>query len=268
MHNFHFISGLPRSGSTLLAAVLKQNPKFHAGMTSPIGDLFRKTLEEISSSEYSVFVSEEQRQRILTGLFDSYYGREYPEVVFDTHRWWCSQTGTLEKLFPTSKVIACVRHLGWIVDSFENLAKKNPLQLSSIYNYSAAGTVYSRAESISGSEGVVGYSFNALREAYYCGNPNNLMLVQYETMVKDPSFVMKAIYDFIGEPYYEHDFTKVEYQADEFDRGLGAPGLHTVSGKIESRDRKTVLPPDLFARYGSDSFWLDPSCNVQNIMVI
>ncbi|MBD1887522.1 sulfotransferase [Microcoleus vaginatus] len=35
----HFISGLPRSGSTLLAAILRQNPRFHASMTSPVGGL-------------------------------------------------------------------------------------------------------------------------------------------------------------------------------------------------------------------------------------
>ncbi|MBU0835751.1 MAG: sulfotransferase, partial [Gammaproteobacteria bacterium] len=31
MPAYHFISGLPRSGSTLLAALLRQNPRFHAG---------------------------------------------------------------------------------------------------------------------------------------------------------------------------------------------------------------------------------------------
>ncbi|WP_442939260.1 sulfotransferase [Nostoc sp.] len=30
----HFISGLPRSGSTLLGALLRQNPRFHASMSS------------------------------------------------------------------------------------------------------------------------------------------------------------------------------------------------------------------------------------------
>ncbi|WP_333154680.1 sulfotransferase [Microcoleus sp. B9-D4] len=36
-----FISGLPRSGSTLLAALLRQNPRFHSAMTSPIGGASR-----------------------------------------------------------------------------------------------------------------------------------------------------------------------------------------------------------------------------------
>jgi sulfotransferase len=32
MQKMHFISGLPRSGSTLLAGILRQNPQFHAAM--------------------------------------------------------------------------------------------------------------------------------------------------------------------------------------------------------------------------------------------
>jgi hypothetical protein len=39
-NGIHFISGLPRSGSTLLAAILRQNPRFHAAMTSPVGSLY------------------------------------------------------------------------------------------------------------------------------------------------------------------------------------------------------------------------------------
>lgn len=35
----HFISGLPRSSSTLLAGLLHQNPRFHAAMTGPAASL-------------------------------------------------------------------------------------------------------------------------------------------------------------------------------------------------------------------------------------
>ena len=40
MSSVHFISGLPRSGSTLLAALLRQNPRFEAGMSGPLAGLF------------------------------------------------------------------------------------------------------------------------------------------------------------------------------------------------------------------------------------
>ena len=48
-HGIHFISGLPRSGSTLLAALLRQNPRFHSGMTSPVGSLYLALLGEMTA---------------------------------------------------------------------------------------------------------------------------------------------------------------------------------------------------------------------------
>ena len=57
MQHFHFISGLPRSGSTLLSAILLQNPRFHAGMTSPVGALFSGVLEQCSAgSEFGAVI--------------------------------------------------------------------------------------------------------------------------------------------------------------------------------------------------------------------
>ena len=74
MRQFHFISGLPRSGSTLTAALLRQNPRFHAGMSSPVAGLFEGIISQVSAgSELSTQVNEQQRVRLLRGLFDSYY---------------------------------------------------------------------------------------------------------------------------------------------------------------------------------------------------
>ena len=71
---YHFITGLPRSGSTLLSALLLQNPRFHAGMTSPVvSSLFKSMINQLSAgSEFGPVVSKEQRRRLVRGLFDSY----------------------------------------------------------------------------------------------------------------------------------------------------------------------------------------------------
>jgi sulfotransferase len=66
----HFISGLPRSGSTLLAAILRQNPRFHAGMTSPVGAMYMALEGTMSRrNETAVFIEEAQRRSVLKGLF-------------------------------------------------------------------------------------------------------------------------------------------------------------------------------------------------------
>jgi sulfotransferase len=41
----------------------------------------------------------------------------------------------------------------------------------------------------------------------------------------------------------------------EFDLRLGTPGLHDVGRSVEARERKPILPPDLFTRYQKDAFW-------------
>lgn len=267
---FHFISGLPRSGSTLLSAILSQNPRFHAGMSGPIGGAFTTMLGELSGrNEYSVFVSDEQRRRMLKGLFDNYYGPEYSaDVVFDTNRAWCSKLPQLKQLFPQGKVIACVRHVSWIIDSIEQLVRKNAFQPSSIFNYQAGGTVYTRAEGLANGDGMVGYAYNALKEAFYGDDTTNLMLLRYETLTSDPARAIAAVYDFLGEPAFAHDINNLRYDASEFDAKAGTPGLHAVRPRVKANERNTILPPDVFNRFANDTFWLDPNLNPRGVRVV
>ncbi|BBX59365.1 hypothetical protein MSHO_47100 [Mycobacterium shottsii] len=69
---------------------------------------------------------------------------------------------------------------------------------------------------------------------------------------------MQAIYSFLGEPVFEHDFGHVEYDVTEFDERAGTPGLHTVRPTVTAEARDTLLPPDLFNRFTHDAFWRDP----------
>jgi len=259
---YHFISGLPRSGSTLLAAILRQNPRFVAGMSSPVGGLFTTLLTDMSAkNEGEVFIDDGQRRRILKGLFDNYYADHEAEVVFDTNRLWCAKLSPLKSLFPEAKVIACVRQLPWIIDSIERLVQKNAFQPSSIFGYQGGGTVYTRANAVAGSDGLVGFALDALKQAVYGGDAaDRLLLVRYESLTADPGATMKAIYDFLGEASFAHDFDHIEYDDDKgFDAKAGTPGLHTVRPKIEASQRQTILPPDLFQRFAGDAFWQEPA---------
>jgi len=267
--SIHFISGLPRSGSTLLAAILRQNPRVHAGMSGPLAGMFGSLLGIMSErNEFAVFLDDEKRQRILHGLFDNYYDDYDAEVIFDTSRAWCARMPAIAQLFPEARVIACVRHLPWVIDSVERLVQKNMFSPSSIFNYTPGGTVYTRANSIAAPGGLVGYAFDALKQACFGAQAGRLLLVQYETLCSEPAKALQAIYDFIGEPAFAHDFEHVAYDTDEFDRRAGTPGLHTVRGKVEARPRETLLPPDIFRRFASDAFWHDPQRRPAHLHIV
>ncbi len=84
----HFISGLAPSGSTLLAAILRQNSRFHASRTSPVGGLVERILEAINEdNEFSTFISPEQKRDRILRIFWAYYHPQVDqEIVFDTNR--------------------------------------------------------------------------------------------------------------------------------------------------------------------------------------
>ncbi len=226
-------------------------------MTSPVGGLFTTLLNAMSvNNEFYVFIEEEQKRRILEGLFDSYYGIVDREVIFDTNRMWCARLWALAEFFPDAKLICCVRNVGWIMDSFERAVRRNPLEVSQLFNDEAErNTVYSRVDSLGQRGRVVGYAWSALKEAYYGEHSKSLLLVDYDLLTQKPKRTLELIYEFLGEAPFSHDFDNVAYEADAYDDRLGTPGLHRVQGKVQFKPRRTILPPDLFEQYASMSFW-------------
>ncbi|NTY41620.1 sulfotransferase [Burkholderia diffusa] len=266
---FHFISGLPRSGSTLLAALLRQNPRFHADMSSPVAGLVNSLLGDMSErNEFSMFIDDKKRKSILTHVVSGYYEDRTAEVVFDTNRSWCAKMGLINSLFPQAKVIACVRDITWIIDSFERLIQRNSFSPSAIFNYRPDGTIYSRAEILTGNDGMVGYAYNALKEACYGDYTGNLMLLQYETLANHPARAMDAVYSFIGEPAFAHDFEHIQFDASEYDLKAGTPGLHDVRAMVGYTERKTIVPPDLVKRYEDSAFWRAPFLNIRKVHIV
>jgi len=201
----HFISGLPRSGSTLLAAILRQNPKFHAEMTGPVASLCNVVHQKIAGAgEFSVFFDEERCAHMLRGLFDIYYaGVPQSDVVFDTNRTWTAHAALLGKLYPDCRIICCVREIGWILDSIERMRLKNPLRLSKLFSQEPGGTIFTRVDALMHSEkGLVGGAWSRLREAWFSEAANRLLVIPYDVLVREPSATLRRLYRELNEPYY------------------------------------------------------------------
>jgi len=93
-------------------------------------------------------------------------------------------------------------------------------------------------------------------------------VVPYDTLVREPVRTMRRLYRELGEPWHEHDFRDVEYEAPEYDTNLGMPGLHTVRPKVEPIERTPILPREIFGRFVNESFWMDPKNNISQVPVI
>lgn len=228
-------------------------------MSSPLGGIVGGLIRSMGAeNEFSVFIDDEKRERIIRAAIGAYYA-DVPEleVAFDTNRSWTIRLPLITKLFPGAKVIACVRSPAWIVDSIERLVRKNALEHSKLFSHPERETVFSRTEAVMKPGRMVGFPLNALKEAYYSDLADRLLLLEYETLCTRPQEAIALIYKFLGEEPFEHDFDNVDYDAEEFDAKMSTPGLHTVRRKVSFEPRQTILPPEIFDRLDRLSFWRD-----------
>lgn len=269
MKEFFFISGLPRSGSTLLSAILRQNPDFYADISSPMQRLVTSTISVITGSETNHLIGEDRRKQILKDIFEAYYKEVNRPVVFDTSRGWTCKTSLLKSLYPQTKIICCVRDLPWILDSFERITAKSCLYGAALTDDEASQTVTTRCDAMMDvkKEGQVVKPYYFLEEGLLL-NPDMIFLMEYEGLCKDPEGTMRKIYDFIGKPYFEHDYLNVEYENEVYDNALNMKSLHTVRGEVKWQERVSILPKSIWDKYAGKEFWRKPKLEPNKLMSI
>ena len=270
MPKFHFISGLPRSGTTLLSAILRQNPRFYASVSGPVATFVSAILSQVSSgSEWAPQVDVEQRRALLKGLFNNYYAAIDKEVIFDTNRVWTAKLPALLDLYPDAKVIACVRNVAWIMDSIERLYRASPFENTRLFaNDAERSSVYSRLEALAQRNRMVGLAYSALKEAFYSEQGRAMLVVEYDLLTQRPAEVMPLIYQFLGEAPFAHDFEQLDFDTPEYDEGLGLRGLHKVRRQVAFQPRPTILPPDLFEQYAKLTFWGDTTHSRTHVLMV
>lgn len=255
MKEYYFIAGLPRSGSTMLSAILKQNPLFHADVLSPLAQITASTVDYMTVSHNNVELTTDRRTTLLQYIFEGYYNCISKPIIFDTSRVWTSKTGLLKQVFPYTKIICCIRDIRWILDSFERLFVKNSLYKNTMIDPRYIGTVHNRCDFFM-DPNANGHLYGAclwITEGLAL-NPDMIHLLEYDELCKNPEKSMKEIYKFLDKQYYAHDFDNLEYSNDTYDQALNLKDMHTVRKKVEYIERKTILPDGIWSKYQNIEF--------------
>jgi sulfotransferase len=239
MEQFVCLSGLPRSGSTLLSAILSQNPLIHAEGNSAVCQLMWDLQQSCLTSAKEQLKANGRDQHttraLLTSVPKLYYqtlAETGEKIVVDKCRSWTipANLSLLEKYVdPNYKVIILERSVADIVKSFQKLYQANGIKCDNIESLLKPN-----------SEPIM-RSLAGINCAKKNNQANHFLFVNYTELVDNPAAVLKQIYEFCGWAPFTHHFQDIVSKYPEDDTVYGMQGMHKVHGKVIQRDNPIRL---------------------------
>lgn len=229
---FHCLNGMPRSGSTLLANVLNQNPRFRATPTSGLCPLLMEINRAWSEiPEIQASTKPFDRIHTLRAVIEGYHSDIMEQVIIDKSRGWVCAFEMLEYIFGhPPKIIVTYRDIPSILASCEKLFRR---ELASPQSTARWGqnmeTLEGRLAHWTESTQIVGGAYNRIRDCVIRGHRASMHFVNFKDLTTRPEETLKLLYKFLGEDFFpEHDFDNVEQSTHEKDSAHGFVDLHTI----------------------------------------
>lgn len=263
MKKFYFLSGLPRTGSTLLASILNQNPDIHVSTNSPVAQIMWDMQNMLFNYEqFKAYPKVDEATKILKSILPNYYCNNKEKIIIDKCRTWGLPLNIkMLQNFVTDdiKIICTVRPIIEILASFIKLAHENPN--GSILDHNL-GFYYrtlddARCDKLMEPGGEIDRALFSLHNLLLPENKNMLHLVQYDDLVNCTEETISNIYMFLGIDPFKHDFSSIENKHRENDAIYGLKDMHHVRSTIksESADPYKILSPYVINKYSNIDFW-------------
>lgn len=263
------MAGLPRSGSTLLGAILGQNPRFHTEPASPIMDFVMSVNKAVEKNEhYAAYPKQQSVFAVIQSIFQAYYWDSPKPVIFDKNRGWPGQIKGLEQcVVPKAKILCPVRSIDEVLASFLKIANSNPFNPEtgklnfidhSLLLINKPINDESRCELIMSDKGMIGQCMGAMQDAVQKGYRDRLHFIEYDFLVSEPEETLEAIYDFIEEDYFEHNLEQINTPNREKDTEVfSVPTLHEIAPTIQrsKTNPKVILPERFYEECQGKEFW-------------
>jgi len=227
MKQFVALSGLPRSGSTLLSAILHQNPDIYAEGNSAVCQLMwdmQQSCQITAKEQLDANYRHDTAYQLVKAIPDIYYQNTTRPIVVDKCRSWtlpANQDLLRRYITDIPKTIVLTRPTDEILDSFASLHKLN--------NKPFDANEYLREDS----EPLM----RSLRGVEWAKqvNQGEFLFIDYAELVADTNEVLDKVYSFIGQERFEHDLDNIENTLPENDAVYGLLGMHDVRKTIKLR---------------------------------
>jgi sulfotransferase len=225
---FVALSGLPRTGSTLLSAILSQNPEVHAEGNSAVCQLMWDMQQSCEGGASQQLVANRRYadQDALVGSIPAIYYRDVrsTHIVDKCRSWTLPANMNMIRRYITDdpKVIVLTRPVDEIVESFARLRSANGWE-----GDPKAGLLDPESEPIMRS--LMGV------EIAKASNSGEFLFVEYADLICDTQGVLDRIYEFCEWEPFTHDLDNIVNSHPEDDNVYGLEGMHDIRSTIGAR---------------------------------
>ena len=220
----YFVSGLPRSGSTLLTTLLYQNPLIHTEGLSALCDVMWQTHQSLTNAQA---ISANHRQahahKMVADLPYRYYSDVTRPVVIDKCRAWTAPDNVQmlkHYVTPQPKIVVLTRDPSDIIASFKSLFERNGRD---DFDTSGMADEFNR-------------NMLSTQMAKDANDPETFLFVEFENLISNTQNEMNRIYEFLNIEPYLHDLANIVTMNPENDSVYGLQGMHDVRRTIGKRD--------------------------------
>jgi len=244
---YHFMAGLPRSGSTVLSALLNQHPDLYASPQTDLLDLLftlETRIPNLQSFQAGLLFS--SYDNVIKNLADNFYDPISKPVVVDKNRGWGTPYNW-DNLSPylnaNGKVILTMRPILEVLASFIKAANKTEVETGNtpyldpelwVSNYRAKSDA--QVNYLMMPNGEIDraiYSIANLLKNY----GDRVYLVWFDDLLDSPQHTLNGIYDFLDLPRFVNNFDNIqEVDAHNDLAGYGVSGLHDINKQLKKPD--------------------------------
>ncbi len=258
---YFFLSGLPRSGTTLLGAILEQNPDIYVGPTSPVLD-FLLSFDNVFNPDrnlFQAFPKEDFRIRTLSRIPDDWYSDVDSPIIIDKNRGWPRAIPYSLLFTDNIKIICTVRSVLEVLSSWILLNRKSPDSFidKGLKKLNLTLTDDNRCEYLMQEEsGDVEQALYSLKNGF-TDHLNFLHLIEYDDLINDTKNTINGIYNFLELPTYKHKYDNIGHINQENDMVHGMPEMHNVKSTISRSENNPldILSDNIIKKYSDLEFW-------------
>lgn len=240
MKKLFFLSGFPRSGSTVLGSILSQHPKIHVTPTSPLFDLVYLIEQNFKRVDVQYTYDKKNMMfNIYKSIFENVYNHVDKSYIIDKHRAWPKNLRPFKQFTNQEpKVICTNRRISEIIVSFISLVEQQPDNYidnelrrfgEEINNENRARILWEKY--VSDAYNTIMIGIENFRD--------NIYFVDYNELVDKPFEILNGIYKFLEIDGVDHNFENIENKcAEEKDSAWGLENLHKIRSKLGRTNRR------------------------------